>query len=209
MKVAYVSEWRPDEAVARILVEAILGEPTEPIAPPIRTRGWPSVRNLLPAVLKHVYYGTDADALVVLVDSNRSPVYTDKDREGLETKEECRLVQLQKALAETQAQLPQLPTRARIKTAVGLAVLAIEAWLLCGVDRNVSEGAWVRALREGRVPYTKNELKVRVYGSDRAGEVLKTERSIAEARRLAQDIALLESKFPIGFGALAGDVRAW
>lgn len=209
MKVAYVSEWRPDEAVARILVEAILGEPTEPIAPPIRTRGWPSVRNLLPAVLKHVYYGTDADALVVLVDSNRSPVYTDKDREGLETKEECRLVQLRTALGEVQRQLRQVEGRPAMKSAIGLAVPAIEAWLRCGVDPNVSEGAWLRGLREGRLPYTKNELKVRVYGSDRAGEVLKTERSIAEARRLAQDTAPLERKFPIGFGALAGDVRAW
>ena len=67
----------------------------------------------------------------------------------------------------------------------------------------------MRGLREGRLPYTKNELKVRVYGSDRAGEVLKTERSIEEGRRLAQNIPLLESKFPIGFGALARDVRAW
>lgn len=209
MKVAYVSEWRPDEAVARILVEAILGEPTEPIAPPIRTRGWPSVRNLLPAVLKHVYYGTDADALVVLVDSNRSPVYTDKDREGLETKEECRLVQLRNALGEAQRQLRQVEGRRAIKSAIGLAVPAIEAWLLCGVDPNVSEGAWVRGLREGRPPYTKNELKASVYGSDRAGEVLKTERSVEGAQRLGQDIALLESKFPIGFGALAADVRAW
>ena len=96
MKVAYVSEWTPDEAAIRILMEALLGEDTEPVVPRIRTRpgGWPSVRNLLPIILTGLHYHSDADALVVVVDSNDSRLDPSKEPEGLETAEEPRLVRI-------------------------------------------------------------------------------------------------------------------
>lgn len=209
MKVAYLSESPADEAAIRILVEAILRRPTEPITPPLRSRGWPSVRDLLPSVLKHLHYRTDADALVVVADSNRSAVYPAEERRGLQTKEQCRLVQLQKVLAQTQGQLRPVPNRQPIRIAIGLAVPAIEAWYLCGRDPNVSENAWVQGLRSGNLPYTKNELKRRVYGMDRPFLRLETQRAAEETRRLADDLAQLERLFPYGFGCLARDVGAW
>jgi len=211
MRVAILSESPADEAAVRILVEAILGTATEPVDPPLRLRphGWPSVLQMLPSAVKHLHYQAAADALVVVVDSNDSPVRSPQDPGATEGQEPCRLVELQKALADTRRRLRPVPQREPVKAAIGLAVPAIEAWLLCGADPNVSETAWVLGLSEGRLPYSRNDLKKRVYGTDRPGLPLETDRAVEEARRIAQDIALLESKFPIGFGALAGDLRAW
>jgi hypothetical protein len=35
-----------------------------------------------------------------------------------------------------------------LKIAIGLAVPAIEAWLLCGVDPHITEAAWINGLKE-------------------------------------------------------------
>lgn len=76
MTLAVLSESQAEEAAIRILVNGILGRETRPVAgPPLRSRGWPSVLNVLPSVLKHLYYRTDAEAFVVVVDSNTSPVH--------------------------------------------------------------------------------------------------------------------------------------
>ena len=75
MKVAILSESSADEAAVRILVEAILNQQTEPIDLYLRGHGWSSVRNVLPAVLKHLHYCTQAEALILVVDSDDSPVH--------------------------------------------------------------------------------------------------------------------------------------
>ena len=65
MKVAVLSESPPDEAAIAILVEAALDASVERVAgPPLRSRGWPSVRSILPVVIKHLHFRTDADGLV-------------------------------------------------------------------------------------------------------------------------------------------------
>ena len=72
MKVAILSESPADEAAIRILIDGIIGGPTQPAdMPPIRTRGVSGVFTILPTVLKHLHYRTDADALVIVVDSDR------------------------------------------------------------------------------------------------------------------------------------------
>ncbi|MFQ5796704.1 MAG: hypothetical protein ACE5JP_16875, partial [Candidatus Bipolaricaulia bacterium] len=80
MKVAVLSESPADEAAVRILVEGILGRQTQPIDPPrsLRIRGWTSILNKtneLSAVLRSLYFYTNAEALVLVVDSNHSPVH--------------------------------------------------------------------------------------------------------------------------------------
>ena len=76
MKVAVLSESPADEAAIRILVEGLLGRTIEPPPmPPIRSRGHDAVVASLPTVLKHLHYRTDAEALVVVLDSDRSPVH--------------------------------------------------------------------------------------------------------------------------------------
>jgi len=67
MKVAVLSESAADEAAIRILVDAVLMQQTEPVGPPpLRSRGWPAVLSVLPGVIRHLQYQTDADGLVVV-----------------------------------------------------------------------------------------------------------------------------------------------
>jgi hypothetical protein len=76
MKVVVLSESSADEAAIRILVNGILGRETEDVSSlPLRSRGWPSVIKVLPTVIKFLHYQTDAEALVVIADSDDSPIH--------------------------------------------------------------------------------------------------------------------------------------
>jgi hypothetical protein len=96
-----------------------------------------------------------------------------------------------------------------IKTAIGLAVPAIEAWYRCGLDPHVNEATWARKLKSEKVVYTRRSLKFRVYGTERPSIKLETARAIEAANQLANDLSVLEGLFPCGFGAFARDVRSW
>ncbi len=211
MKVAILSESPADEAAVRVLVEAVLGEAVElsDTSPRARPGGWPSVRNLLPAVIMHLHYHTDVDALVVVADSNSTPIDPGREREGMETDEPSRLVQLQQAVRGACGKLLPVEDRPQLKIAIGLAVPAIEAWLVCGAQPNVSENAWVQGMRGGIPPYTKNELKHMAYGSDRPGGRRQRDRAVEHARRVVGIIDRLRRQFPVGFGALADDLESW
>lgn len=210
MRVAILSESSADEAAIRILVGGILGEPTHPISPPsLRSRGWPSVRQVLPTVLKHLHYHTDAEGLILVVDSNHSPVHQSAHDETGGANPQCRLCQLREIVGRVLTHLTPVPNRPPIRTAVGLAVPAIEAWYRCGVDPHVTEAAWVLALQSGSYPYTTTSLKRAVYGTERYSLELETRCATEEAQRLAQNLNALEQMFPGGFGALASEVRNW
>ena len=73
MKVAILCESPSDEAAIRILVDGILGIRTER-AKALEARGWPSVRDILPIVIRQLYYHTDAEALIVIGDSDDSQI---------------------------------------------------------------------------------------------------------------------------------------
>ena len=74
MKVAFFAESPADQAAITIFTEAILGSKTSFVSHAgLRNRGWPSVRTVLPAVLKELHYHTDAEGFVLVVDSNGSP----------------------------------------------------------------------------------------------------------------------------------------
>jgi hypothetical protein len=76
MRVAILSESEYDERAVRILIEGILGSSTETVpVKPVARDGWSSVRIILPAVIRHLHYNTDAEALVVVVDSDDFPVH--------------------------------------------------------------------------------------------------------------------------------------
>jgi hypothetical protein len=127
MKVAVLSESEADEAAIRILVDGVLGISTEPISgPSLRSRGWPSVDQVLPSVLKHLHYRTDADGFVVVVDSDDSPVHDASHDESGASAEGCRLCLIRAHLGQVQKELRALG-RPVLKTAVGLACPCIEA----------------------------------------------------------------------------------
>jgi len=212
MRVAVLSESAADEAAIRILIDGLLGSPTQAVGlPSLRTRGWPAVLQVIPAVLSHLHYQTHADAFVVVVDANHSPMHqaTHEQPGGIECT--CRLCQLRERVAQTQSRLRSVPERQPqiIQTAIGIAVPAIEAWYRCAVDPHVSESTWVQNLQAGTYAHIKNRLKQDVYGTERPPLELEIQRASEHTHHLAPHLSMLEDLFPIGFGALAHDVRRW
>jgi hypothetical protein len=210
MKVAVLSESPADEAAVRILVDSILGRQTQPIPyfQP-RSRGWPSVLNILPSVLMHLHYRSEAEALVVVVDSDDSPLHQDTHEQPGGAELQCRLCGLSEAIARVQRQLSPISGRSAIKTAISIATPALEAWYQCGRDPHASEGDWMRGVQSRPGSPIRKRLKRDVYGTERPPDDLARKRAAEEAQRLVQNLTLLETLFPIGFGVLARDVRGW
>jgi hypothetical protein len=212
MKVAVLSESSADEAAIRILVQGLLGSTTQAVlSPPPRTRGWKAVLTDVEIILKHLHYRTDADALAVVLDSDESPAHQKGHDSPGARDGKCRLCQLRATVAAVQSGLRPRQGRGPVKTALGLAVPAIEAWLLAGRDPHITESAWIQAIQSGSLPYTKNGLKQKAYGTDRPGQVMQTNLAVEHARGLVDGgkLGLLEGFFPSGFGAFANDMRGW
>lgn len=209
MNIAILSESPVDEAALRVLVQGVLGKGFNQVSPTLRARGWPSVELVLPAVLRHLHFNTRADGLVVVVDSDDSVVHTAEHEAPGYHHPYCRICRLRAVFRRTLKNLPPAQGRDRVLRAVGLCVPALEAWLLCGRDSSVTETAWMAGQLSGRLPYTRRELKCRVYGTDRPSLPHAIERAVAEVSRHHGDIRRLENDFPNGFGALARDLRGW
>ena len=106
MKVAILSESPPDESAIAILAGGVLGSPVERVeGPSLRSRGWPSVRSILPVVIKHLYFRTDADGLVVVVDSDTHVAHREGGTEAM-CQEGCRLCELRIIAQRCLQQLP-------------------------------------------------------------------------------------------------------
>lgn len=202
MKVCIVSESPADEAAVQILVAGVLGRTIELVPTRIQRVGWSGARNVLPVVLRRLHFGTEADALVVVVDADDSPVHSTTPP----CDAACRLCELRALLGRERARLGARPVGAPVQTAVGLAVPAIEGWYLCGKDPHVSEAVWAR--KDVRRPQ-RRKLKQDVYGTERPSLPVMTARAVEEAKRLAADLEPLLRQVPGGFGALAADVRGW
>lgn len=209
MNVAILSESPADEAAIRVLVEGVLKTPVQRVQAGLRARGWPNVAQILPAVIRHLHFNTSAHGLVVVVDADDSVVHTAAHEAPQYYHPLCRLCQLRGIFRRTAKKLPATNGRSRLLRCVGVAVPAVEAWYLCGRDESVSEAVWLEGQESGRLPYTRKELKWRVYGTDRPSLPHETERAVAEARRHREDVRRLEADFPGGFGALAQDLRQW
>lgn len=209
MKIAVVSESPADEAAVKILVDAIVGNETELVARRTRPNGWPHVLNLLPSIVLGLHYGTDVDGLVVVVDSDESPIHQGTDDTSKATNTGCRLCRLRETVDNELRKLNPVPTRGDMKTGLGLAVPAIEAWYLCGLDPHVTEFEWARKLQGEHLSYDKRSLKVSAYGSERTPTSHMTEIAKQAAQRLATNLDQLQQRFPSGFGALLADLRSW
>jgi hypothetical protein len=209
MKIALLSESPGDEAALRVLVEYVLREPFTLVTPSLRARGWPSVEQVLPSILRHLHFATDADGLVVVVDSDDSVVHApDHEAPGYHNPG-CRICRLRSVFRRTIKNFPPARGRKRVLQAVGVAVPALEAWLLCGRDTSITEEAWVKGQESGRLPYTRRELKWKVYGTERPTLPHEIKRAVQEVSRHKGDVRRLEHDFPQGFGSLARDLRSW
>lgn len=208
LRVALLGESLVDESAMAILVEAALGRPFERVQPNLRARGWPSVLQILPAIARHLHFNTNADGLVVLVDADDSEPHTPAHEAPGYFHPRCRLCQLRASFRRATRNLPPARGRERVLRAIGLAVPAAEAWYLCGRDEQVGEASWNAEREAGRVPYTRRELKLRVYGTERPTLPQAVSHATAAARRHARDLRRLEYDFP-GFAVMAEDLRGW
>src|SRR6266404_684454 len=202
MKIAVVSESPADEGAIKILVDAVIGSESELFSLRTRPGGWTKIFQLLPNIINGLHYGTDVEALVVVMDSDESPSHKDTHERPNEENPECRLCRLRATARTALARLRALPTRTEMKTALGLAVPAIEAWYRAGLDPHVNEVAWNRKLLGEDVSYDKRSLKKDTYGSYQPNLNAETTAAIAAARRLTNNFDLLEQLFPNGFGSL-------
>jgi len=212
MKVAVYGESPADEAALRILVDALIGTPTEHIGFPwLKSRGWPSILQNLPKVVQHLHYQTDAQGLVVVVDSDKSELPPQPLRKLGDNDDRSRICRLERELCLVRTRLAAVPQRSEMKMAIGSAVPTIEAWYRCGLDAHVNEAAWIRALESNEYTYDASRLKRDVYGTDRPSLELATEVAVRQAQRLVDEgrLGLLEQLFPIGFGSLADVIRSW
>lgn len=201
MRVAILSESSADEAALRILVDAVLGVKTIPVAASLESRGWHAVRNTLPTISKMLHYRTDAEGLVVVVDSNHTFLSRDEPKN--------RLRDFQELVTRCQQQLKPVAGRVPLRIAIGVAAPAIEAWWLCKANPQISEAAWEKGMDEKRDPYSKLELKKQLYGSEFSSLAHMTLKMTGAAREVSAQIQMLERAFPSGFGSLANELRGW
>ncbi len=209
MKIGFYSESVADQAALAVFTEGILGEPPEPIDMALEGHGLTSVLSLLANVFRGVYYNSDAQGLVVVVDCDDTELHSpDHDKPDCEGKR-CRLCQARAIVAGAEKNLKRRQGRTELKVAFGLAVPAIEAWYLVGKNHQVGEAAWIVGLNAKNLPFRRRELKQLVYGTDRPSIELETDRAKEEARRILDNITAIEMAFPAGFGSMAREIRSW
>jgi hypothetical protein len=102
-----------------------------------------------------------------------------------------------------------IQNRDLLKTAVGVAVPAIEAWYRCGLDPHVNEARWVGHLSGETINFDKQSLKIDVYGSEQPSLESETAAAVTAARRLTNILDQVEQLFPTGFSCFVSDIRSW
>ena len=188
MKIAVVSESPTDEAAIKILIDAIAGSESELASLRARPGGWSNIFRDLSRIINILHYNQpDVEAMVVVMDSDDSPPHQQSHDQPDSEHSECRLCQARSIVRAVMAETKTLPNRVGLKTAIGLAVPAIEAWYRCGVDAHVNEVAWSRKLRGEDVGYDRASLKLDTYGS----YLPNMGAAVLAAKRTANNLELL------------------
>jgi len=210
MKIGYYCESPADQAAMAVFVEGILGAPAEPINVPLAGQSMPAFFSELDGAFRGIHYLSDAEALVIMCDSDDSGVH-DHFRDCENAK--CRRCRSQSIVDRIIPRLRPVVGKTLPKLAYGLAVEAVECWYLTGTthDSALGEARWMLDAREGRRPYPRDKLKELVYGTSRPSIKLETDRAVAAARRIVDGglLGRLEAQFPSGFGLMATEIRAW
>jgi hypothetical protein len=209
MKIGFYCESPADQAAMAVFTEGILGEPPEPISMDLEAHGVTSVLRGLDGVFRGVHYNSDADGLVIVIDSDDTELHDPAHEAPDRAAEDCRLCQARKIISRARNQLKPRRGRPPLKVALGLAVPAIEAWYLVGKEHQVGEPAWRAGLASGRPPFTRPRLKELVYPTSRPSIEVLTECAVREARRIIADMKAIERAFPVGFGLMAREIRSW
>jgi hypothetical protein len=208
MKVAILSESPADQAAILILAKAVLRRELEPVTLAFRPNGWSSVLTALEIQIKHLHYRSDAEGMIVMLDSDDTPVHTQEHQAS--PKMTCRCCQVMDIWRQATATLTAMPGRAPMRIAVAIPVPAIEAWFRCGHDPHAEEAPFVRQIEAGRrLGNDRRALKRAVYGVENPKLTLETDTAIREATRLAGDLDRLRTRFPLGFGTFYETLATW
>jgi hypothetical protein len=208
MKIGYYCESPADRAAMVVFTEGIFGEPPEPINIDLEAHSVPGFFSALDGVFRGVHYNSDAEGLVLVVDSDTTDLHAPDHVMPGQAADYCRLCRIRKIIDRARMQITARQGRPELKVAIGLAVPAIEAWYLVGKDHQVGEAAWRAGLTANRRLVTR-QLKKLVYGTDRPSLEHETKCAEAEARRIIRDMKIIETAFPAGFGLMAQEIRSW
>jgi hypothetical protein len=149
--------------------------------------------------------------LVVVLDSDDTAIHDKSHGEPESNNEDCRLCKAMSIISRVRKHLKPRAGLPELKIAIGLAVPAIEAWYLVGREHQIGEAAWKVAVSDRKLPFTRSDLKVKVYGTNRPSLELETECAVREATRIVNGNRLpeLQAFFPDGFGSMAEEIRKW
>jgi hypothetical protein len=209
MKIGFYCESPVDAAAMKIFTAGILKQMPEEINMPLNGRGVPDFFIALDGVFRGIHYLSDAEGLVIVVDSDESVVHNSGHDKPGASEEQCRLCKVRKIIANAQNTLKPRQNRAALKVAIGVAVPAIEAWYLTGINHQVGEAAWLTKTTDGRHLVQKKQLKRELYQTEDPPLNVAMECAVREATRLAADLQPVENVFPNGFGLMANEIRTW
>jgi hypothetical protein len=209
MKIGFFCESPADQAAMAVFAEGILCERPEPINMDLEAHGVMGVLSALDGVFRGVHYNSDAEGFVIVVDSDDTDLHDSAHDKPEGAGGRCRLCQARKTVDRARNQLKPRTGGPELKVAIGLAVPAIEAWYLVGKNHQIGEAASRQAGAPGHLPFTRQQLKKMVYGTEHPSLELETECAAREARRIITDIAAIETAFPAGFGLMAQAMRSW
>jgi len=208
MKIGFFSESRADQATLAVFAEGILGAPPEPFNMDLEGHGVASVLHILDNVIRGVHYNSDAEGLVIVVDCDDTDLHQISHDQPGGRNNACRFCQVVTLVERARNQLKPVTSKPRLRVALGLTVLAIEAWYLVGKNHQVGEAAWIAGCTADKRPFTRPQLKQMVYGTDRPSLELETDCAVKEARRIINNLSAIETAFPVGFGLLSTELRS-
>src|SRR5437868_15260804 len=100
MKIGYFCESPADQAAMAIFTEGILGQPPEPINMDLEAHSVPGFFRSLDGVYRGVHYNSDAEGLIVVVDSDDAVLHSEAhDAPGV-TEDRCRYCQIRKIIQQ-------------------------------------------------------------------------------------------------------------
>jgi hypothetical protein len=208
MKVGILSESPVDQAAIRILSEAVLRRQIELIEPRGQPTGCGAVLSAVAVELIRIHYHTDGDGLIIVIDSDDTPVHTSNHL--VQPLDGCRVCEIEAKVRQVRRSLNPRSDKTEVQVAIAVPVPAIEAWLRCGTDPHAAEAPYVRLLQQGaKRPDIRRQLKINLYGTDYPRLGRAKEIAIREATRLATDLDRLRTQFPLGFGLFYETLASW
>ena len=211
MKIGIISESPADAAVLEILLNALTHRTHTILPNAVRQRpgGWHGVISAIRAELTNLHYRTDAGGMIAVVDSDDSPLHDDSHEAPHSPQPNCRVCQIIKDINDTRQKLKGRPVNS-VNVAVGLAVPALEAWLLFDQDPHIAEARYERDLATGvNLKNARMDLKRRLYRTTAPQRHVELDIATQAANRISLDLAALETAFPKGFGRFARQIRSW